>query len=133
MGAGTEGQPGSRRTTAASAARASAGSSWFHGTIQVRAPKRIGLNWSSQARSQSSSCDGAEAGTRPVQSGSKASSAASSTSASVSTGNSAVSTSALHSGVWPTPGSRMARSLPVSASASTSVTESAPRSSSAFS
>ncbi|KAG1530250.1 hypothetical protein G6F50_017444 [Rhizopus delemar] len=46
-------RPGSSRTTAASAACAASGSSWFHGTIQVRLPKSIGWNWSSQARSQS--------------------------------------------------------------------------------
>ncbi len=47
-------------------------------------------------------------------------------------GNSALSTRVSHSGVSPTPGSRMACSLLVSASASSRVTASAPTSSSAF-
>src|SRR5690606_2337794 len=63
--------------------------------------------------------------------GSKLSSAASSSSPSASAGNSALSVTASQSGVSPTPGSRIARSLPPAASASSRVTASAPTSSSA--
>ncbi|MCY1459709.1 hypothetical protein D9M71_772020 [compost metagenome] len=51
----------------------------------------------------------------------------------VSAGNRALSTRSFHNGVSPTPGSRMARSLLVSASGLSRVTASAPTSSSAFS
>ena len=118
---------------AASAPCASSGSSWFHGTIQVRWPKDIGLKVSSQARSQSSSSTLRKLAPDQSRPSSKASSAASSTRGLASAGNSALSTSSFHSGVSPTPGSRIARSLLVSASASSIVTASAPTSSSAFS
>src|SRR5688572_18942131 len=124
-------RPGSRRITTPSAA--SAGVSRFHGTIHVRRPNFSGTYWSIHARSQSwsatvrnSACD------RSIAS-SNDSSACSTSSGTVSPANSASSVISGHSGVSPTPGSSTARSFGVAASASSSVTDSAPRSISAFS
>jgi hypothetical protein len=95
--------------------------------------KRHRLEGIQPARSQSSSATARKLTPDQSRPLSNASSAASSASALVSASNSAVSTSSFHNGSSPTPGSRIARSLLVSASASSRVTDSAPRSSSAFS
>src|SRR5688572_10829834 len=124
-------RPGSRRITTPSFA--SGGASMFHGTIQVRRPNDSGTYWSIHARSQSwsstvrkSACD------RSIAS-SNDSSACSTSSGIVSPSNSATRVISGHSGVSPTPGSSTARSFGGAASASSSVTDSAPRSISAFS
>ena len=124
-------RPGSRRMIAASAAVASSGSSWFHGTIQVRVPKRIGWNRSIHARSQSWSSTAAKRTFDQSRPGSKDSIADSNTSPSVSAGNSAVIVISSHNGISPTPGSKIACSSTASRCASCRLTASAPTSSSA--
>ena len=105
-------RPGSSRTTAASAVSASSGSGWFHGTIQVRRPKCSGTYWSIHARSQSWSstvrkraCDQSSAGIEGFQRGEQQQCIG------VVREQRAAAATSSHSGVSPTPGSRIACSF----------------------